>query len=336
MQLLQRVQSKRLSLSKRLRALGELAQKVDAYFCQMKSQSSVPVPEDEALPIDDTAVPSAPDDAQAVATCALADAMKLLYTANQIARGQLLPHLLRYHVRLASIDALTEAQLTWLQSYFRRSIYPLLIPLAVDPAHPFPRVAPGALYFLVTLRAFGQLCRLQNDQLPWPTAAQHPVAQARTRAYMDEREVYGLINLSASGSRLIPLPADETTQPTDPTLLLWREEIIRHFIAELFVGMEVTGIYQFRVLRAGSPTLATPCNNEWAGQESSARMGQIPVVRMDVEQGMPAHLVNWLVDRLHTSGDCVLPCVPPLAMADLDELVDYVKPIGARRVLQIS
>jgi polyphosphate kinase len=325
LQLFHRVQSKRLSLARRLRALGQLAKKLDSYFCQAHPDGRAPATLHPPAVAGDGAEESAPLAPAAAVTPA--DAGQLLHAANQIARGQLLPRLPRYHVRLAAFDELTESQLAWLHAYFRRSIYPLLTPLAVDPAHPFPQVAPGPLYFLVTLRAFGQLCRLRNGQLPLAgeSARNRPGPATKDGTYMDEREIYGLVNLAGSTARLVRVQPDGAAEAAEPTLLLWREEIIRHFIATLFVEMEVTGVYQFRVLRATRPSPAADDGHDHAVTENvPPRPERVPVVHIDVEQGMPPHLVQWLVDHLHASGDCVLPCAPPLAMGDLDELVNYL------------
>ncbi len=337
LQLFHRLQSKRLSLPKRLRAVGQLAKKLDTCFCQTNCQGETTATSEDALLSQPATVYTKREEPPVKGLAAttpfggvtLAEAMQLLQAANQIVRGQLLPRLPRYHVRFAEIETLSEAQLVWLQGYFQRSIYPVLTPFAVDPAHPFPRVAPGSLYFLVTLRAFGQLCRLQNGHLTFHMTQQPPVTSPPTNTYpetyMDEREVYGLVNLSGVGSRLVRLEADGVSQAQGPTLLLWREEIIRHFISSLFVGMEVTGVYQFRILRANRPAPVTQVDQSLAiNRPVPLRVGRLPVVHIDVEQGMPDHLVQWLVTHLHTSGDCVLPCVPPLAMADFDELANYL------------
>ncbi len=334
LQLFHRVQSKRLSLPSRLRALGQLAKKLESCLCQAAPSGRASAPNDDA-PVSATLHPP-PNDGHgadnggapaAVATVTPADAGQLLHAANQIVRGQLLPRLPRYHVHLANFDELTATQWAWLHAYFRRSIYPLLTPLAVDPAHPFPQVAPGPLYFLVTLRAFGQLCRLRNGQL---TAAEeralnHPGPAIKDGTYMDEREIYGLVNLAGSTARLVRVQADGAAEALAPTLLLWREEIIRHFIATLFVEMEVTGVYQFRVLRAGRPRPAAHNDHDQViTANAPPRPERVPVVHIDIEQGMPPHLVQWLVDHLHASGDCVFSCAPPLAMGDLVELADYL------------
>ena len=95
--------------------------------------------------------------------------------------------------------------------------------------------------------------------------------------------------------------------------------MIRYFIGSLFNGMKIKGVYQFRFV-------CTP-EADGAGQPkplAKQRTVCAPVLRVDVEAETPSHLVQWLVDHLHTSADRVLYCERPLGMADLCELADYL------------
>ncbi|MBX3011938.1 MAG: hypothetical protein KF832_10555 [Caldilineaceae bacterium] len=132
--LLKQAQSPRLSVPKRLRAVGELAQDID----QAGMPKSTPLGQFSVSP------PQKLADAVDVAT--------LLTEAAQLVRCHLLPRIKRYHAQIVTIDQLTEPQRSWLGSYFQHQIYPLLTPLAVDSGHPFPYLQGRRLNFLVVLQ----------------------------------------------------------------------------------------------------------------------------------------------------------------------------------------
>ena len=67
-------------------------------------------------------------------------------------RSHLLPSLAKNGVHFKSIDKLTKDEFTWLRAYFRREVFPVLTPLAVDPTHPFPLILNKSLNLFVSLR----------------------------------------------------------------------------------------------------------------------------------------------------------------------------------------
>jgi polyphosphate kinase len=98
---------------------------------------------------------------------------------------------------------------------------------------------------------------------------------------------------------------------------VWSEEVVRFFVHELFAGMSVTGIYQFRVLRA--PTRA----------DLSER--RAPVVRVDVQDDMPPAVIHWLVTRLDAPPHALFCCTTPLGMGDWAEVARRLETLPQRR-----
>lgn len=324
--LLDYVRSGRLPLAKRLRLLAQLANNLEEYLRQLPRQ---PLPTaDEAA--GQPANPLASSAPVAVGGLGAGDVARLLDASYAMVQSHILPRLRRRHLRVAKPEEISAAQQEWIYRYFRQRIYPLLTPVAVDPARPFPHVVSGSLYFLVTLQAVGQYCRLVNgvDQSPHGIAAAHP-----TPLPSADREIYGLIQLCSAGPRLVEVLSEDRAKDVAPTLL-WREDIVSHFIDALFPQMAVTGLYQFRILRAVG-ALPPPLDDAPAllGSRESTRsfyrlrtqQSQIPVVHVDVEQRMPAHLIQWLTAHLHTSPASVLSCPTPLGIADLSKLADYLQ-----------
>ncbi|MDD3608282.1 MAG: polyphosphate kinase 1 [Halothiobacillaceae bacterium] len=112
-----------------------------------------------------------------------------------------------------------EAQALWVKHYFRRELLPLLTPLGLDPAHPFPRVLNKSLNFVVSLEGTDDFGREG-----WMAVVQAPRALPRI-IRMDEE---------AAGSE---------------NSFVFLSSIIHAHVGELFPGMQLTGCYQFRLTR---------------------------------------------------------------------------------------
>ena len=67
-------------------------------------------------------------------------------------REKLQPALQQENINFKSVEELTKTEFTWLRAYFRREVYPVLTPLAIDPTHPFPLILNKSLNLLVALR----------------------------------------------------------------------------------------------------------------------------------------------------------------------------------------
>lgn len=284
-QLFQRAQAPRISIARRLQALSLMARHLDELYTR-------------AAPPEATLPPPAGE-------LGALQVAELLNEASNFVHTELVPRLRRYRLRLANLQELSDGQAQWLHRYFRQHIYPLLTPVAVDPGRPFPKLLPGRLYLLVVLQTQGK--------------------------FGGEREIYGLVKMSNRMPRLVMAQGEtgltgrrsaKRTRP--PCCLLWREDVIRHFIGSLFQGMKIKAVYQFRFVCAPPPEDAA------LPQEAKSRTVCTPVQRVDVEAGTPPALVQWLVDHLHTSPDRVLYCQRPLGMADLGELADYLAVMRAR------
>jgi len=131
----------------------------------------------------------------------------------------LLPELAKAGIRFLRRGTWTEAQRTWVHDYFVREALPVLTPIGLDPAHPFPRVFNKSLNFIVELEgrdAFGRGSRVAIVQAPrvLPRAIRVPPAIADCE--------YGFVFLTS---------------------------VMHAHVDELFAGMTVKGCYQFRVTR---------------------------------------------------------------------------------------
>jgi polyphosphate kinase len=163
----------------------------------------------------------------------------------------------------------TNAQREWLHNYFLQEIVPTLSPISLDPARPFPRILNKSLNFVVSLtgiHVFGRPCNRAIVQAP------------------------------RSLPRLIQLPPD--LADTGPSDFVFLSSIIHAFVEELFVGMEVTGCYQFRVTRNSDLYVdeeeVDNIMRAIEGELASNRYGA--AVRLEVAHNCSDELANYLLD----------------------------------------
>lgn len=162
-----------------------------------------------------------------------------------------------------------EAQENWLHQYFQEELAPILTPLGLDPAHPFPRILNKSLNFIIELEgkdAFGRQSDLAIVQAP--------------RAL----------------PRVIQLPEEVTGGAHDFVFL---SSIIHAFVDELFYGMKLEGCYQFRVTRNSNLFVdeeeVEDLLRAVEGELASRRYGD--AIRLEVAHNCPEHLVNFLMHR---------------------------------------
>ncbi len=160
----------------------------------------------------------------------------------------LLPELDREGIRFIARDKWTVKQQRWLQGYFQNEVLPVLSPLGLDPAHPFPRILNKSLNFAVSLEgkdAFGR------------------------EGHM------ALVRAPRSLPRIVRLPAEISEKPYDFVFL---SSILHEFMAELFPGMRVTGAYQFRVTRTSE--LFVDEDDVEKSRARAARAGEVAWARV--------------------------------------------------------
>jgi polyphosphate kinase len=151
---------------------------------------------------------------------------RIATTAHDLVRDQyavlndeIIPALEAEGVRMLRRHELNPKQARWVRDYFEEQVLPVLSPIGLDPAHPFPRILNKALNFVVTMRgvdAFGR---------------QSGVA---------------VVRVPRSLPRLIRIPPDIGKRPHELVLL---SSVIHANVDRIFPGMNVTGCYQFRVTR---------------------------------------------------------------------------------------
>jgi polyphosphate kinase len=176
----------------------------------------------------------------------------------------LLPALAARDTLLIGSDEWTPEAHKWLERYFELEVEPVLSPLGLDPARPFPRIQNKSLNFIVRLEgkdAFGRDSELAIVQAP------------------------------RSLPRVVPVPIEGSKR----TLVLLTG-IVQAFVQKLFSGIEVVGCYQFRVTRNSDLFVdeeeIDDLRRALEGELAHRRYGA--AVRLETSNDCPADMVQFL------------------------------------------
>ncbi len=191
-------------------------------------------------------------------------ATRLVEAQYRCLNERLLPELARHDILLLGHAAWTTAARQWLERYFEEEVEPVLSPLGLDPARPFPRIQNKSLNFIVRLEgrdAFGRDSALAIVQAP------------------------------RSLPRVVPVPSEG---PQRIVVLL--TGIVQAFVQKLFPGMRVLGCYQFRLTRNSDLFVDEEEIDDLrrALEGELAHRGYGAAVRLETSSDCPADIVQFL------------------------------------------
>jgi polyphosphate kinase len=240
-----------------------------------------------------------PDGLSAQETLAAINAVAhgLVEEQYRVFNDVLTPALAAHQVRFIPRGEWTPEQAEWLHGFFRDSVLPVLTPIGLDPAHPFPRIINKSLNFIVSLEgedAFGRQAGLAVVQAP------------------------------RSLPRIIRLPPDLPGNGPDDFVFL--SSIIHAFVGELFTGLEILGCFQFRVTRNSDLFVddeeVEDLLRAVEGELASRRYGD--EVRLEVARGCPEDLVRFLLRRFGLGADDLYEVNGPVNLNRLSAVVELV------------
>jgi len=228
------------------------------------------------------------------------EAHALVADQYEVLNGTIIPLLADSGIDLVRRGQWTDAQEKWLKHYFRDEVLPVLTPIGLDPAHPFPRIINKSLNFIVSLEgkdAFGRSNALAVVQAP------------------------------RSLPRVIALPLSKEKSKEGRLEFVFLSSVIHAFVDELFPGMKAKGCFQFRLTRNSDLFV----DEDEADDLMSALQGELherrygDAVRLEVAMETPADIVSYLQSHFQLDRDDCYPVEGPVNLPRLLELIDKVE-----------
>jgi polyphosphate kinase len=211
--------------------------------------------------------------------------------------SDVLPGLEREGIVIASFDSLSEPERAGLRDYFERKVFPVLTPLAVDPAHPFPYISGLSLNLGLMVRPSGETNGRASD--------------ARFVRLKVPPVLPGLVSVGNSGSKFVFL-----------------NDLISANLMSLFPGMIAGEAHAFRVTRdADLDVRGEEADDLLRALEQQLRRRRFGTpVRLEVAATMPREMVEYLTGSLGLSSKDVYRVEGPLNVSDLSALCDLDRP----------
>ena len=200
-------------------------------------------------------------------------------------------------IRLLEARDVGEADRERAEHIFLNHIFPVLTPLAIDPAHPFP--------FLPNL-GFALALKLRRP---------------------DGKELYALVPVPSAVRRFWQLPSESGRPRKGEQRFIALESLLILFIGHLFPGCEVEGRGLFRLIRDSDVEIEEEAEDlvrEFEAQLKRRRMGS--VVRVKVQTAMPPDLRAFILDSLHCDPEDVVLIDGKLGLSQMNQLIPDGRP----------
>ncbi len=186
-------------------------------------------------------------------------------------REELMPALADNGIRFLNFNALKAPDLAWVKDYYHSKVRPVLTPLGIDPAHPFPQLLNKSLNMMV---------------------------QLAVKQHGESRRRLAVVQVPRVLPRLVKLPRNDSRQD-----YIFLGHLIGHYLADLFPGTEIKGFWHFRVTRNSelyideedSSNLLKAVENELHNRRKGA------AVRLEVERDCPLEIRAQLLETLNLS-----------------------------------
>lgn len=221
-------------------------------------------------------------------------ALRITKEQHQLFFDDLLPLLAEEHITLLNENEWSDAQHQWLYHLFMQNMLPVFTPIALDLAHPFPHITNKSLNFIVDLKgvdAYGR--NIDTAILPIPENLPH----------------------------IIELPADDGT-----TQLTTIQSVMAAFVSDIFPGLEILGLYQFRATRNSHLYIdkeeLTNLHQALRGELKQRGFGH--AVRLEIDDSCPAHLKHLLLKEFGLAPEDLYALPHYFDFSQIYNVLDYI------------
>ena len=224
-----------------------------------------------------------------------ADAHAFTAAMHRVWRDLLLPELAKVGIEFKPVRQLSQAQQKWVDAHFRREIYPILTPLAIDPAHPFPVLLNKSLNLVVLL--------------------QDPKAVRRAHRM-------AVVQVPRSLPRILRVPEAE-----GPRAWVFTADIVQSNLRDLFPGLDVVHASTFRVTRDSNLDVdevqATDLMSSIEKELVKRRRGE--PVRLEIDAGAHPDILERFQKAFGLDPDDIYFCDGPVNLGRVLELHQLVE-----------
>jgi polyphosphate kinase len=201
-------------------------------------------------------------------------------------------------LRYVALEEVTPAERVALEARFLAELFPVLTPLAIDPAHPFPFI-PNLAFSLVL----------------------------KIRRAIDGRQMYALAPLPAQVARFWDLEPHRATRRRAQRRVISLESLVMLFLDHLFPGCEIEAHGVFRIIRDSDVEIEEEAEDlvrEFEAALKQRRLGT--VVRIEIEDDMPEELRAFILQSLRAHPEDVIVFDGLLGLDELTQLIPSDRP----------
>ncbi len=216
---------------------------------------------------------------------------------------ELVPALRKAGLRIENFSDLTEEQRNFANAYFQDTIFPTLTPLAFDPGRPFPHISNLSLNLAVVLRDAQGVEHFARVKIPDTLPQLVPVTTA-------------------------PKPKSRTKVVVKEQVFVWIEQLVTANLVALFPGMEIVEAHPFHITRdADSDIQDLEAGDLMESVEEGVFQRRFAdVVRVEINEAMPASVLEILVTNLELDRDDIYKITGPLSLVRVRGLARIDRP----------
>jgi len=222
--------------------------------------------------------------------------------AHRCFRRKLLPRLQKAGIHILDYEKASKSQREKADAYFHETVYPVLTPLALDLAHPFPHISNLSLNLAIVIR--------------------DPKGN----------EKFARLKVPGTLPRLVPIKRSSGGTRKDGTVpyhhyFVWLEQVIAANIGSLFPGMEIVSAHPFRIVRdADTEIQELEADDLLESMKQTIRQRKFgSVAKISVYDDLPPGIRDLLIENLHIDPSDVFIQHKPLGLANLWQLYNSIE-----------